>query len=120
MSCLVVSLVPDGCIVVAMFIAPYVLVNLNPFVSWPKPICHSDRGEESRFRPHPIRSPSSALPASNHPAQENVAHLMRDRLRIGINPWIVPGINPVHHPKQTQHRYPSRELQFSLPLQIVK
>ncbi len=60
------------------------------------------------FAVHSIYAP---LPPAITPAQKDVAHLARELFGIGIDPRIMPGVNPVHHAEQTEHGDARGELQ---------
>src|ERR1035438_7320611 len=93
-------------------------------------VCHSEFCLSFRAKRGILVSPGtqktisahvSAPPtARHHPAQKNVAHLPRDLLLVGINPRVVPRVDPIHHAEQAEYRYPRGELQPPLALQLVK
>src|ERR1039458_6240718 len=129
-SCLVVSPVA-GCIVVAMFVTPYyVFVNINTSVAlnylFVIPGCLSFRAKRGiSVSPEPNTTPTLApifaRPAAvYHAAQEEVAHFSRDMLGIGIDARVMPGINPIHHAKQAQHRDARGELQSPVAFQFIQ
>jgi len=53
---------------------------------------------------------SAALSARHHAAQKDVAHFTRELIRVGINPRVVPGIDPIHHAEQAEYRDAGGEL----------
>ena len=48
--------------------------------------------------------------------EKNISHLPRQRVRVGVNLWLVPGINPVHHSKEAQHGDAAGKLQPTFQL----
>jgi hypothetical protein len=51
--------------------------------------------------------------------KKNVTHLTCNFFGVGIDSRVMPGVNPIHHAKQAQHRNACGELQRPFPLQFV-
>src|SRR5581483_11450138 len=60
------------------------------------------------------------LSAAHDPSQKDVSHLVRHGLGIGIDPGIVPGVNPIHHAEQAEYRDPRGELAPLFALQFIQ
>ena len=52
--------------------------------------------------------------------QENISHLARQFGGARIDPRVVPGVDPVHHPEQAKHRGPAGEFQPLAALIVVQ
>src|SRR5215831_14803332 len=52
--------------------------------------------------------------------QKKVAHLLCQRFSICIGLRVVPGINPIHHPKEAQHRDPGIKFYAQLELELIQ
>src|SRR5258708_36390023 len=63
---------------------------------------------------------SPPLSASQHAPEKDVAHLPRQLPGIGVDSRIVPGVKPIHHAEQTEHRNARRELQGPGALRFVE
>src|SRR5258708_11458019 len=61
-----------------------------------------------------------SLSATQDAFEKDVAHRLRQLPGIGVDSRIVPGVKPIHHAEQTEHRNARRELQSPVALQFVE
>src|SRR5580693_6755379 len=60
------------------------------------------------------------LRTCHYAAQKDVTHLSRQLSGVSINSRVMPGVDPVHHAKQAQHRDAGGELQSADAFQFVQ
>src|SRR5262249_790896 len=95
-------------------------------------VCHRQSDSSLSFRargrslicPAAVERPSSTafstpLVRSSHAAQKNLRHLPGQFVGAGIYPRVIPGVNPIHHSKQTQDGHAGGKSEFSRLFEFV-